>query len=65
MSPLLDPADLVDPTEAAAILGLGSSNAVSVYMRRYADFPAPVIKKGRCLLWTRADLEAWAAGRRP
>lgn len=60
----IDPADLVDPSEAAALLGLGSGNAVSVYRRRYDKpphpFPEPVIEKGRCLLWLRADVEQWA-----
>jgi hypothetical protein len=29
-----------------------------------ADFPEPVVVKSRCLLWRRADVEAWASGAR-
>ncbi len=56
----LDLADLLDSTEVAAVLGLSNWRGVSVYRRRYADFPAPVIEKGRCLLWRRSDVEKWA-----
>ncbi|MDP1806985.1 MAG: hypothetical protein Q8K72_17550, partial [Acidimicrobiales bacterium] len=63
MPELVDPADLVDPSEAALIIGLGSANGVSVYRRRYPDFPEPVVTKGRCLLWRRQDVERWASGR--
>lgn len=65
MARRIDPDELVDPGEAAAILGI-TANAVSVYRKRYADFPAPAIEKGRCLLWHRRDIEAWAqaTGRR-
>lgn len=63
MAGLVDPADLIDPAEVAAIIGLGNANGVSVYRERYADFPAPVVDKGRCRLWRRADIEAWAAAR--
>lgn len=56
----LDLADLLDSTEVAAVLGLSNWHGVSVYRRRYADFPAPVIEKGRCLLWRRSDVEKWA-----
>jgi hypothetical protein len=27
---------------------------------RYPDFPPPAVEKGRCLLWFREDVEAWA-----
>ena len=55
----VDPDDLLCPSEVAAALGLGNPGSVSVYRVRYPDFPAPVIEKGRCLLWHRADIEAW------
>ena len=55
----IDPDELVDPSEAALLLEVGSGNAISVYRRRYADFPRPAVEKGRCVLWLRADLEAW------
>lgn len=60
----VDPAELVDATEVAALLGLSHRNSVSVYRSRHADFPHPVIEKSRCVLWLRADVEAWRASRR-
>lgn len=50
----------------AEILQLGTNRAVSTYRKRYPDFPKPIIEKGagRCLLWLRADIEAWAKGRK-
>jgi len=61
----VDPADLLDSHEVAAVLGLASHRAVSTYRGRYADFPVPLIEKGagRCVLWLRSDVEAWAKGR--
>jgi predicted DNA-binding transcriptional regulator AlpA len=58
---------LVDSAEVATILGLGNPRAVSVYRRRYEDFPAPVLERGRCLLWHRGEVESWAkrTGRLP
>lgn len=63
MADRVDPDDLVDPAGVAAIIGLGNVNGVSVYRRRHDDFPEPVIERGRCLLWIRADIEAWASSR--
>lgn len=61
----IDPDDLIDTHDIAALLGLSSPRAVSVYRARYGDFPAPLIDRGtgRCLLWHRAAVEAWAKGR--
>lgn len=59
----IDPNDLLDATEVAGLLGLSSRTAVSVYRRRYGDFPEPLIEKSRCVLWHRSAIEAWAAGR--
>ncbi len=63
MTESVDLADLLDATEVAALLGLSHRNSVSVYRKRHADFPGPVIAKSRCLLWLRADVEAWEAAR--
>lgn len=62
----IDPNDLLDASEVAALLGLSKRTSVAVYRGRYPDFPAPVITKnsGKCDLWLRADVEAWAASRR-
>lgn len=61
MNRRVDPADLLDATEVAAVLGLGSRNSVSVYARRHDDFPRPVVDKadGHTKLWLRADVGAW------
>ena len=64
---LIDADDLIDAGTVAQLLGLSSRNAVSVYRSRYSDFPAPVVNRGTCVLWLRADLDAWAksSGRAP
>jgi predicted DNA-binding transcriptional regulator AlpA len=61
----IDPDDLLDAGEVAALLGLSRRQAVSTYRGRYADFPAPVVDKnsGKCVLWLRQDVEAWQARR--
>jgi predicted DNA-binding transcriptional regulator AlpA len=61
--PPVEPADLLDSSEVAVLLGLSRFNAVSTYRRRYADFPEPAIEKGRCILWRRTDIERWAKTR--
>ena len=69
-----DPASMRDALELVSALALGetttavhlaSRGAVAVYRKRYADFPAPVVDMGagRCLLWHRADIAAWAKRR--
>lgn len=61
----IDPADLLDSNEVAEVLGLSANTSVSVYRRRYSDFPAPFVEKGsgNCVLWLRGEVEAWAAAR--
>lgn len=56
----VDTNDLIDSPEVARMLELASFRAISTYRKRYETFPAPVIEKGRCVLWSRADVEAWA-----
>ena len=58
--------ELADSTEVAEILGLSTPRSVSTYRARHEDFPVPGVEKGhgRCVLWLRADIEAWAK-RRP
>ena len=62
---MIDPVDLLDAGEVAALLGLARRQAVSTYRRRYPTFPAPVVDKnsGKCVLWLRSDIEAWARSR--
>ncbi len=70
MARKIDPADLVDALAVAEMLGLSQRTAVSLYRRRYDDFPDPVLDlgRGRPQLWLKADIEEWArlhpAGRR-
>jgi glutathione-regulated potassium-efflux system ancillary protein KefG len=60
-------ADLIDAGEVAQLLGLSRATSISIYQRRYPDMPRPVVSRpsGRCLLWLRSEIEAWArrAGR--
>lgn len=63
-APRIDPANLIDATEVAAMLGLAHRNTVSVYRRRHADFPEPIVEKSRCVLWLRTDVERWRDSRR-
>jgi predicted DNA-binding transcriptional regulator AlpA len=61
--PKIDPDELVDAAEIAPLIGLENPKGVHVYRRRYADFPEPVIDKGRCVLWRRVDVRSWAQQR--
>ena len=63
---LIDPGDLIDAHEVADILGLSHRSSVATYRARHDDFPDPVVDMGagRCLLWLRPEVEAWAATRR-
>ena len=56
----MDFTDLLDASEVATLLGLASFRVVSVYRQRYEEFPRPGVEKGRCVLWSRADVERWA-----
>ena len=66
MPKLIDPGNLIDSQGIADLLGLNRRSSVSVYRSRYADFPCPIVDMGagRCLLWLRADIEAWVRARR-
>ena len=62
MSPKVETNDLVDARWIADFLGLAQPNSVSTYQRRYSEMPRPVVDlgRGRCRLWIRQDIEAWA-----
>lgn len=53
--------DLIGAPEVARILGLSHYNSVSTYLRRYDDFPKPVVDltESRIRLWLRQDIENW------
>jgi predicted DNA-binding transcriptional regulator AlpA len=67
MTPRVDTEDLIDAQEVAEILGLAHRNSVSLYQRRYADMPRPVLERagGRTRLWLRSEIERWARDRNP
>lgn len=64
MSSSVDPSELINAQEVAPIIGLTNPSGVSVYRRRHADFPPPVVEKGQCVLWLRTEIETWATGRK-
>lgn len=61
--PTIDTADLIDARGVAELLGLSHPNSVSTYQHRYSDMPRPAVDlgEGRCKLWVRSDIQAWAA----
>ena len=63
--PIVDVDDLIAASEVAEILGLAHYNSVTTYLRRYEDFPRPVVDKsgGRIRLWLRNDVSSWAKAR--
>ena len=65
MAPQVNTEDLVSAKDVAQILGLSHYNTVTTYLRRYDDFPRPVVdlSGGRIRLWLRQDIEAWRAAR--
>lgn len=65
MGTRIDTKDLVSASEVADLLGLAQHNSVTTYLRRYADFPRPVVDKsgGHIRLWLRNDVLSWKTGR--
>ncbi len=65
VAPRVDTEDLIDAHTVAEILGLAHRNTVSVYQRRYAEMPRPILDLGpaRTKLWLRPEVERWAASR--
>ncbi len=53
--------ELIDSRELATLLGLAHPNSVSLYQRRYADMPRPVVDlgSGRPRLWLRPAILDW------
>lgn len=62
----MDLDNLVDVGIVAEMLGLAHKSSVTTYMRRYEDFPLPVVEfaKGKCRAWLRQDIESWITARR-
>lgn len=57
--------DVIDAKGAAELLGLAQRHTISLYQRRYADMPRPIIDlgQGRCKLWLRSELKQWHSNR--
>jgi predicted DNA-binding transcriptional regulator AlpA len=66
MGATVDSDDLIGAAEVAAILSLSHPSSVTTYLRRYPDFPEPVVdlKASRVRLWKRQDIERWYRQRR-
>lgn len=66
MGRIVDVEDLVDVGIVAEMLGLAHKSSVTTYMRRYEDFPLPVVEfaEGKCRAWIRQDIEIWATARK-
>jgi predicted DNA-binding transcriptional regulator AlpA len=58
----LDPSELIASIDVAEILGLAQASSVATYLRRYDDFPRPVVElqRSHVRLWRRTDIEKWA-----
>lgn len=58
---MINTEELIDSRELAALLGLTHANSVSLYQRRYADMPRPVVDlgTGRPRLWLRPEILGW------
>lgn len=65
MPAAVNPTDLIDARGVAELLGLSQRSSVATYRKRYPDFPAPVVDMGagRCLLWLKPAVIAWARER--
>lgn len=57
----VDPEELIGAAEVQAILGLSHPSSVTTYLRRYSDFPRPVVdlSSSRVRLWRRTDIIRW------
>lgn len=57
----VDPEDLIGAAEVQAILGLSHPSSVTTYLKRYPDFPKPVVdlSGSRVRLWQRQDIVKW------
>lgn len=62
MPKLVDLEELIDAADVAEIVGVAHPTSIGIYRKRYDDFPAPIwaSRGGRCQLWLRPDVEAWA-----
>jgi predicted DNA-binding transcriptional regulator AlpA len=59
---VVDPSELIASIDVAEILGLAHASSVATYLRRYDDFPRPVVElqRSHVRLWRRPEIEKWA-----
>jgi len=57
----IDPDDLIGAAEVQTILRLSHPSSVTTYLKRYSDFPQPVVdlSGSRVRLWKRQDIVHW------
>ena len=57
----VDPDELIGASEVQAILRLSHPSSVTTYLKRYPDFPKPVVdlSGSRIRLWNRQDIVRW------
>jgi len=57
----VDPKELIGAAEVQTILRLSHPSSVTTYLKRYADFPQPVVdlSASRVRLWKRQDIVRW------
>ena len=57
----VDPDELIGAAEVQAILRLSHPSSVTTYLKRYPDFPKPVVdlSGSRVRLWNRQDIMRW------
>ncbi|MDF1595128.1 MAG: hypothetical protein P1T08_03350 [Acidimicrobiia bacterium] len=65
MAPDVNTSDLIGSAEVAEIIGLSHTTSVTTYLKRYPDFPRPVVdlSKSRVRLWRRQDIVEWCKQR--
>lgn len=61
----VDPEDLIGAAEVQSVLGLSHPTSVTTYLKRYPDFPRPVVDQSasRIRLWLRQDIVEWQRSR--
>jgi hypothetical protein len=62
----VDPDELIGAAEVQAILRLSHPSSVTTYLKRYPDFPRPVVdlSGSRVRLWHRQDIVRWQQNER-
>ena len=56
---MVEVSELLDAQQVADLIGLSSRKSISIYRKRYPDFPEPVLVRERCIFWHRRDVIDW------